>query len=68
LGDAARQNQPWLNSTGPKTAAGKARSAANGKLRQTGALSVREVRALTAEAYGQVDALLELRRAMAQDR
>ena len=27
---AALRNKPWLKSTGPRTAAGKARSAANG--------------------------------------
>jgi len=36
-------------------------------MRQTDPLSVREVRALTADAYVQIDALLELRRALAQD-
>jgi hypothetical protein len=65
LSEAVRRNQPWLHSTGPKTATGKARSAANGKLRQTGVLSVREVRALTTDAYTQADALLELRRVLA---
>jgi hypothetical protein len=64
LSEAARRNRPWLHSTGPKTVAGKARSAANGKLRQTGALSVREVRALTAQASDQIQAMAELRRAV----
>ena len=64
LSEAARRYQPWLHSTGPKTAAGKARSATNGKARQTGALSVREARALTMGAYDQVEAMVELRRAL----
>ncbi|MDG3005906.1 hypothetical protein [Paludisphaera mucosa] len=53
LGDAGRERlrqaalarRPWEHSTGPKTAEGKARSAANGKLRQKGPRSVRERRA-----------------------
>jgi hypothetical protein len=64
LSKAARRNRPWLHSTVPKTAAGKARAAANGKVRQTAALSVREVRAMAAEASDQIHAMVELRRAM----
>jgi hypothetical protein len=45
LRTAALANQPWLRSTGPKTAAGKARSAANGRAPQKGEKSVRERRA-----------------------
>ena len=43
LREAALRNQPWQYLTGPRTAAGKAQAAANGKLRQIGELSVREV-------------------------
>jgi hypothetical protein len=43
---AARKNMPWRMSTGPATAAGKMRSAANSRARQKGALSVREGRVL----------------------
>ena len=40
---AAVANRPWIHSTGPRTAAGKARVALNGKKRiQLGHLSVRE--------------------------
>jgi hypothetical protein len=42
---AALANKPWLLATGPKTAAGKAKVALNGKRRQIGPLSVRETRA-----------------------
>jgi hypothetical protein len=42
---AAAVNQPWRFSTGPKTPAGKRRSAANGRARQKGELSVRQLRA-----------------------
>lgn len=42
-------HQPWRSTTGPRTPEGKARSAANGKVRQKGAMSVREMRAELAE-------------------
>jgi hypothetical protein len=45
LREAALKNQPWRFSTGPRTAAGKAKMALNGKRRQLGPRSVREVRA-----------------------
>jgi hypothetical protein len=43
LRDAAFRNSPWLRSTGPRTAAGKARVAANGKAKQVDEVSRREV-------------------------
>jgi hypothetical protein len=43
---AALKNQPSRHSTGPKTPAGKAQAVRNGKKRQTGELSYRELRAL----------------------
>lgn len=49
LREAALRNQPWKRSTGPRTAAGKARVALNGKKRQKGRLSVREARRLVAD-------------------
>lgn len=45
LREAAKQHQPWKYSTGPKTPWGKYLSARNGKIRQKGELSVRELRA-----------------------
>jgi hypothetical protein len=42
---AALLHRPWLHSTGPRTAAGKAQATRNGKRRQAGPLSVREARA-----------------------
>ncbi|VTT98780.1 unnamed protein product [Gemmataceae bacterium] len=42
---AAHDNKPWLFSTGPLTPAGKATAAANGKKRQSGLVSARELRA-----------------------
>jgi hypothetical protein len=42
---AAHANKPWLLATGPRTVEGKATAAANGKKRQLGLLSVREMKA-----------------------
>ena len=42
---AVSRYKPWQYSTGPRTAAGKAKVAANGKKRQLGSLSVRELKA-----------------------
>ena len=42
---AVFRNQPWLRSTGPRTPAGKAKIAKNGKVRQIGPRSIREIRA-----------------------
>ena len=61
LQEAALRNQPWRFSTGPKTAAGKAQVVKNGKKRQIGPRSVREIRAELAGA-------LSLLRGMGQDR
>jgi hypothetical protein len=44
LRQSALVNRPWLHSTGPRTAAGKLRVAENGRPRQAGELSAREVR------------------------
>ncbi len=62
LRQAALRDRPWVFSTGPKTAAGKARSAANGKSRQTRELSGREAAAGLAEVTDLVHSLAELRR------
>jgi hypothetical protein len=48
---AALAHQPWRYSTGPRTAAGKAKSAANGKTCQKGEPSVRGLRAELAEVW-----------------
>jgi hypothetical protein len=45
LRQAALQNRPWRFSTGPRTPEGKAQMVLNGKKRQLGPRSVREVRA-----------------------
>jgi hypothetical protein len=45
LRQAALLNQPWQFATGPTSAGGKAKVALNGKRRQRGPLSTRELRA-----------------------
>ena len=45
LRNAALRNQPWMLSTGPKTTAGRAKAALNGKKRQIGPMSIQEIRA-----------------------
>src|SRR5215470_11303114 len=66
LRQAALTNRPWLASTGPRTAEGKARAARNGKARQKGQQSVREVRRSLAEVVGLVNDLAAGRRFVAE--
>ena len=58
---AALANRPWQYSTGPKSQAGKVRSAANGKTRQKGPVSVRELRAELADVRSLVKSMRDLR-------
>jgi hypothetical protein len=60
LRGCARRDRPWEHSTGPRTAAGKAKAAANGRARQKGLKSVREIRA---EVAGLRDLLADMRAA-----
>src|SRR5262245_28008118 len=53
LRQAAVANRPWEHSTGPRTPEGKARSAANGKVRQKGPYSTREIQRMV-EPYRQL--------------
>ncbi len=53
--------RPWEHSTGPKTAAGKAKVALNGKRAQKGSLSQRELRAELAEVQSLVARMASLR-------
>jgi hypothetical protein len=65
LSDAGREalrasalfHQPWTRSTGPVTAEGKAKAAANGKSRQVGPVSVRKAKAELAETMSLIDAM-----------
>ena len=67
LRDAALRNRPWQYSTGPRTAAGKARAALNGKLRQVDEVSVREVRHELAGLNNVIEQLAALRRQLRSD-
>jgi hypothetical protein len=66
LRQAALEHQPWLRSTGPRSSAGKIRSAANGKVRQRGERSVREARAALAEELGLVSDMRAARKLVAE--
>src|SRR5262245_65215959 len=66
LREVAVANKPWLRSTGPRTPEGKARAARNGKVRQRGERSVREVRRSLAEVIGLAAGMSEGRRLVAE--
>ena len=51
LRSSALKNQPWRFSTGPRTVAGKDRSANNGRYAQKGERSVRQIRAGVADVW-----------------
>ena len=51
LRQAALAFQPWQHATGPTTPEGKAKAAQNGKVRQKGPRSVREIKSDLAEVY-----------------
>jgi hypothetical protein len=55
---AALRNRPWTNATGPRTDAGKRRAAANGKRRQRGPSSTRELLAVARALRAEHQALL----------
>ena len=59
LREAAFRNRPWQHSTGPRTPEGKAQAAKNGKVRQLGPRSVREIRADLADLRGLIQAMKE---------
>jgi hypothetical protein len=56
------RRQPWKKSTGPRTAQGKQQSARNGKSRQLGPMSVREMRAELADVPTMIDSMRAVRR------
>ena len=58
----ALANKPWQHSTGPKTVEGKRRAALNGKARQEGESSAREVRRLLAGLASLAGDMAALRR------
>lgn len=55
------RSRPWEHSTGPKTAKGKAQAAANGKRRQKGSMSVRELRREVAIVAGLLEKMRSVR-------
>ena len=59
------RRQPWKRSTGPKTAKGKQQSVRNGKRRQTGPISVREMRVKLADIRILVESMKAVRREVA---
>jgi hypothetical protein len=62
LRQAALKNRPWRHSTGPRTAAGKAQARLNGKKRQSGPVSVRELRSEIQDVGHLLAKLAECRR------
>lgn len=63
---AAFKNQPWKRSTGPRTPAGKATAAGNGKVRQIGPRSVREIRAYLRDVMRLIEEAREIREAVSR--
>jgi hypothetical protein len=63
---AALAHEPWRFATGPRTPEGKARSAANGKARQKGDKSVRELRAERAQYLDLIRQMAASRRILAE--
>ena len=59
---AALRHQPWRFATGPRTEAGKAVAARNGKKRQLGPLSVRELLSELADLRTLAGEMVEARR------
>ena len=62
LREAAFRNQPWKFSTGPTTTAGKRVAAQNGRKRQRGPWSTRQIRAELAELHALVEEMQNARR------
>ena len=61
---SAIATRPWELTCGPRTAEGKARSARNGRVRQKGEKSVRELRAELAGVFDLINQMVAARRAM----
>ena len=60
--ERALRHRPWQFSTGPRTSAGKRRVAANGRSRQTGHRSIRQLRAEVADVDSLTALMAGLRR------
>jgi len=66
LRHAALAHRPWQYSTGPRTLTGKEQARCNGKVRQKGHRSVREVRQLLAEVEALATEMAVSRRVVPQ--
>jgi len=64
LREAALRNRPWEHSTGPRTPEGKKKVANNGRKRQVGPVSKRQILAELAATKSQVGELAAMRRAL----
>ena len=62
LREAALANKPWEHSTGPRTPQGKLQAVRNGKVRQKGPISTRELKAMASGAAELVTQLAATRR------
>ena len=68
LRQAALRGRPWVHSTGPQSAAGRAQSVVNGKRRQMGPVSTRELKAELAAVWSLIHELRDLRVELAKGR
>ena len=66
LRQSALAHRPWVFSTGPRTAAGKLRVAANGRLRQKGEQSCRQLQGMLAGLVQLAGEMAALRRSLQQ--
>ena len=66
LRQSALANRPWVFSTGPRTAVGKLAAAANGRWRQTGEQSCRQLQAMLAGLGQLAEDMATLRRSLRQ--
>ena len=64
---AAHQHRPWEHSTGPTTESGKQQAVHNGKLRQRGEFSQRQLRSLCAELSQELYEIRERRKQITCD-
>ena len=67
LRETALRNKPWLHSTGPRSAIGKAKAALNGKKRQVDDVSVRELRSELSDVGCMLERLAALRQQVLGD-
>jgi hypothetical protein len=66
LRQAALMSKPWRFATGPRSPEGRARVALNGKLRQRGPRSMREIRADLADLRGLIEIMAQARQVIGE--